>query len=638
MDANIEKLAQDVREELITLLKNTLSLAQDDLFPNADQELTDSLKSIEQETFDVVVCGEVKKGKSSFINAIIGDKILPVDTKVATSQAFRIVNADERAYFLVHTDGTRKSITKEELETYGSQAKIDEAGENIEFDKIVDFIEVHTPIEFLPKSVVLVDTPGIGAIYANHATITERHLANASAVIFVMDPANPLTTPEVSFIHKIETITPNILFVMTKQDNYDNDYIVNMIYRNEEILVKEQFDKVFGAKAIRILPVSSELLSIAGSSDQESKKVLYEASCFNEVKSELNKLLLTTIALSRNIIAYNNLIAYNTKVMQLISDGQKVLTSPADDSKNLILRKQHVKSDFKTKWGPTGKEQKNIIEKVNGILTAFTTRSNALFAPGSELYNKIVDEIEALEKLDSAKSYAQSFPQRLSTEYIQAWKKLNEECTSAIVVLLSKYHSEMKTNSIEAMTDAGNLTLSTYSVPTFGVMDHFNFCKNGWFSIFFVTSAMGIAALPTLVILPIAAFLGWITGQNHLTLKIKNELKIYLNSNLHSLREQVLNSSVDPKDPMAPSRIKAANEHYLKLAQDTLEEIYNDQLAKADEEITRITEQITQAAAHRVEIEKQIKKVEEKWKPVHKKLCDINKNLSSLDNILQNKN
>lgn len=183
-----------------------------------------------------MVCGEVTKGKSSFINAIIGENILPVDTKVATSQAFRIVNDVTQTFYLVFTDGTKQEVEREELESYGSQAKIDKNGEPITFGKIVDYMEVHTPIPFLPQSVVLVDTPGLGAIYANHATVTKRHLAKASAVIFILDPANPITNAEISFLNDITNITSNVLIVMTKQDDYDEEYVSTQISRNLEIL------------------------------------------------------------------------------------------------------------------------------------------------------------------------------------------------------------------------------------------------------------------------------------------------------------------------------------------------------------------------------------------------------------------
>ena len=224
MENKINDLSSQIKEQLVDLCEKTLSYAQTKEFPDATKDIEFSLGNLRNEIYDVVVCGEVKKGKSSFINAIIGERILPVDTKVATSQAFRIVNSNKQAFYLVFTDGTKQEVEREDLENYGSQAKIDKNGEPITFGKIVDYMEVHTPIPFLPQSVVLVDTPGLGAIYANHATVTKRHLAKASAVIFILDPANPITEAEISFLNEVASITSNVMLVMTKQDNYDEEY------------------------------------------------------------------------------------------------------------------------------------------------------------------------------------------------------------------------------------------------------------------------------------------------------------------------------------------------------------------------------------------------------------------------------
>ena len=57
---------------------------QDSILPAKNEEIDTAYQLIRNETFDVLVCGEVKKGKSSFINAIIGEEILQTNNNVAT--------------------------------------------------------------------------------------------------------------------------------------------------------------------------------------------------------------------------------------------------------------------------------------------------------------------------------------------------------------------------------------------------------------------------------------------------------------------------------------------------------------------------------------------------------------------------
>ena len=235
---NIPELEQQI-QSIRRLLQNTYARISDmhnQYIPTPDVSVRSAGNLINREQYDVVVCGEVKKGKSSFINALMGDNILPTNTQVATSQVFRIINSDTEEYYLVFTDGERQRISKVELCKYGSQVDANLYGEPVFLHHQLDYTEVRQPIPALPKSVALVDTPGIGALYAAHEQITRNYLSNASAVIFILDPKNPIVTKEREFIESALQQTKQIMFVMTKADNYDEGVIATMISRDEEIL------------------------------------------------------------------------------------------------------------------------------------------------------------------------------------------------------------------------------------------------------------------------------------------------------------------------------------------------------------------------------------------------------------------
>ena len=128
IEPNVEKLkngilsVMDKIEELST---------ESDKLPQIAGTFTAAREMMENPSFDVVVCGEVKKGKSSLLNAIVGESILPVNVEIATSQVFRIMNSSSESYYLVFTDGTKKSISREELSKYGSQVDAELYGEPI---------------------------------------------------------------------------------------------------------------------------------------------------------------------------------------------------------------------------------------------------------------------------------------------------------------------------------------------------------------------------------------------------------------------------------------------------------------------------------------------------------------------------
>ena len=635
MENKINNLSSQIKKQLIDLCEKTLSYAQTKEFPDATKDIEFSLGNLRNEIYDVVVCGEVKKGKSSFINAIIGERILPVDTKVATSQAFRIVNSNKQAFYLVFTDGTKQEVEREDLENYGSQAKIDKNGEPITFGKIVDYMEVHTPIPFLPQSVVLVDTPGLGAIYANHATVTKRHLAKASAVIFILDPANPITEAEISFLNEVASITSNVMLVMTKQDNYDEEYINTQINRDVDILIEKGFKEKFSANEIKILPMSSTLLYDVKNADLEAdeQKIFYEASFFDNVKTELLKMLQMTIGLSKSSTAYNALNQYNSRVMAAVGESEGVLKSP-NSAQQLLSRKQQIKANFQATWGPNGKEQKAIITSVNSIIAAFSTKATALFNPGTDLYNKLLNEIDSLVDYQTTKSYAEQFPNKMMTEYMQAWQGLNEECAGKINQTMSKFQKEMtedvSTQMQRGMSNA--ITLPSYNLPKYGAMDYFNFTKAGWFTLFFAANIFG--ATIGIAALPIAALIGWFTGNKAKRDRMKSELRNYLNTNLSTLRNQILTNPMDVKDALSKSLFETTKEKHIQSAQTVLKQIYDEQLAVTEQEVERLNDQIININKERNQIELLLKTIKEKWNPIYNQLKAIRQQLSSLEAII----
>ena len=635
MENKINDLSSQIKEQLIDLCEKTLAYAQTKDFPDATKDIKFSLDNLRNDIFDVVVCGEVKKGKSSFINAIIGERILPVDTKVATSQAFRIVNSNKQAFYLVFTDGTKQEVERDDLENYGSQVRIDKNGEPITFGKIVDYMEVHTPIPFLPQSVVLVDTPGLGAIYANHATVTKRHLAKASAVIFILDPTNPITEPEISFLNEVTGITPNVLLVMTKQDNYDEEYINTQINRDAEILVEKGFKEKISANEIKILPMSSTLLYDVKNADLEAdeQKIFYEASFFDNVKTELLKMLQMTIGLSKSSTAYNALNQYNSRVMAAVAESEEVLKSP-NSAQQLLTRKQQIKASFQATWGPNGNEQKALITSVNNIITAFSTKATALFNPGTDLYNKLLNEIDSLVDYQTTKSYAEQFPNKMMTEYMQAWQGLNEECAGKINQTMSKFQKEMtedvSTQMQRGMSNA--ITLPSYNLPKYGAMDYFNFTKAGWFTLFFAANIFG--ATIGIAALPIAALIGWFTGNKAKRDRMKSELRNYLNTNLSTLRNQILTNPMDAKDTLSKSLFETTKEKHIQTAQTVLKQIYDEQLAVTEQEVERLNDQITNINKERIQIELRLKMIKEKWNPIYNQLKAIRQQLSSLEAII----
>lgn len=128
IEPQIEKLKNGILSVMDKIEESTSSNSK---LPEVSSAMTTARSLIEHPSYDVVVCGEVKKGKSSLLNAIVGQEILPVNNEIATSQVFRLTNSSTESFYLVFTDGTRKQISRDELSRYGSQVDANLQGEPI---------------------------------------------------------------------------------------------------------------------------------------------------------------------------------------------------------------------------------------------------------------------------------------------------------------------------------------------------------------------------------------------------------------------------------------------------------------------------------------------------------------------------
>ena len=166
----------------------------------------------------VVVVGEVKRGKSSFINALLGHRnLVPVGNKITTSSVFK-VRYDKKPKYRVHfTEKSGKAPLevdindKKTIEDYGT-----ESGNPGNFDE-VDYIEACVDSEVLRSGIVLIDTPGLGGMYQYHKEITYTYIPRADAVFFVLaSDQPPIGQIEIEYLKKIKQITPFIYFIQTR--------------------------------------------------------------------------------------------------------------------------------------------------------------------------------------------------------------------------------------------------------------------------------------------------------------------------------------------------------------------------------------------------------------------------------------
>ena len=625
---NRQELEQQI-QSIRAILRDTYSRitsTQNSYIPTPDMSVKTAGAIIQQEQYDVVVCGEVKKGKSSFINALMGDEVLPTNTQVATSQVFRIINSDTEEYSLVFTDGQRQRISRKDLSRYGSQVDADLYGEPIFRGRQLDYIEVKHPIPSLPKSVALIDTPGIGALYAAHEQITRNYLSKAAAVIFIIDPKNPIVVKEREFIESALKVTKQIMFVMTKMDNYDEHVIATMISRDEEILAPYGKQTAFGR--ISIQPVSSTLLFDA---NKEKDEILMEMSCFEEVRDTLLKMIYNTVGFGISAEVFNAFNQYNTRVIQSLSELQTAAAAAPTMARELAEKKQQKQQEFIQNWGANGAKMKDINDSVRKHIQAMENNARALFSQSNPIITNLQREIDELSSSSQAEALSRNLSSRLADAYGKAWKDIMEECEDNVENLLIQYNAHL------CDVDLGDsyVGVDSYQAKSRSLVDRLTSGRNSYFTGAFVASVfaapLAIVAAPiTLVIAGIGALLG--IGAGIMT-KRDSELKQWkqnLKEHLSKCYSQIYDNFM-VKTENGKTKLHVAEEEIMSQSMKAIQNIYEQHKSNVDKQLQLLEQQMQADAQSKKQKMDEVAQIQQTWKPIHENLVKAKTLLAQMD-------
>lgn len=167
----------------------------------------------------VAALGQFKRGKSSLLNALLGQKVMPVEVLPSTSIPVFISGgpaADLRASF---HDGAVEEHHPTTEEAFCSllTGLVTEAG-NPENRRGVSRVEARLPSALLEQGLVLIDTPGVGSTFRHNTAAAEATLPECDAALFVLSPDPPITEIERDWLKRAREATASLIVVLNKVD------------------------------------------------------------------------------------------------------------------------------------------------------------------------------------------------------------------------------------------------------------------------------------------------------------------------------------------------------------------------------------------------------------------------------------
>ena len=169
------------------------ALARFDASAEDQETLQGSARQLD-ELFLLVIAGEFNAGKSAFINALFGSKVLEEGVTPTTTRINLIQHGPQ--------------VTRETLEPA--------------LDRVT------APVDLL-QDINIVDTPGTNAIHREHEAITREFVPRSDMVLFVTSADRPFTESERAFLQGIREWGKKVVVVLNKIDILEDPQDVERI-------------------------------------------------------------------------------------------------------------------------------------------------------------------------------------------------------------------------------------------------------------------------------------------------------------------------------------------------------------------------------------------------------------------------
>jgi GTP-binding protein EngB required for normal cell division len=170
------------------------------------------VERLEAGTVEVAFFGRVSSGKSSLLNLILGGPVLPVGVTPVTAVPTRIEAAASAGAAIAFADGPAQEVAIERLPEF-----VLEQG-NPGNEKHVVRAAVRVPAGALKPGLVLVDTPGVGALAAAGARAAYHYLPRCDIGVVLVDAAGSLSAEDVDLVRLLLESGIQPLVLVSKAD------------------------------------------------------------------------------------------------------------------------------------------------------------------------------------------------------------------------------------------------------------------------------------------------------------------------------------------------------------------------------------------------------------------------------------
>ncbi|MBL1202501.1 MAG: hypothetical protein FWK04_26400 [Nostoc sp. GBBB01] len=254
--------------------------------------------------FKFLILGDFNRGKSTILNVLLGEKVLPTNIKVCTAMPTVVKYGQDKNVFIYNANNVRvRDLTLDEFRkeyTSSSKTVIEKVKEQFQvvkqnliaqYFKEYQYAELYYPLPLLQQGIEFIDTPGL-----NNSPEDDKKSLNyidkIDAIFFILNATQQLTDKEKEYITQyikgnIETVFYLINYWDSLEDEDQDDVHEAFTHRFSELLEKDanEVEKMWNETIFKISAKKDSAV-------RENKNTLEGTTC-QKFWDKLNSFLLT---------------------------------------------------------------------------------------------------------------------------------------------------------------------------------------------------------------------------------------------------------------------------------------------------------------------------------------------------------
>ena len=305
----------------------------------------------------VVVVGEVKRGKSSLVNALIAQPdLLPVDVLTCTSAPIRVAVSHDGPVVpqVTLVRGTeREMILATELARW---VTVDGVG-SLQGNNNAGMDEAQDPPSSAEISVrypemdgiTVVDTPGVGGLDKRAVTAALQEARHAGVLLMVCDASTPITAPEMDILRQAHDSVGGVIVAVTKTDKNTRRW--RAIVEDNKRLISSHMGidvPVVGVSSLRALDAARCI-------DPARRAELERRSGIAQLRSQLRAQLRQPAAMGQRV-ALQSITTTLTGIAKTVRDDIRLLAESStaveqlEAEKTTLERLREESSEFEQRF------------------------------------------------------------------------------------------------------------------------------------------------------------------------------------------------------------------------------------------------------------------------------------------------